>query len=379
MNYDYHRNYLPGSDKTTARTFSCPFYHKRGNFMGKLFKHLSQNDRIKMETMLNSGHKVVEVAEYLHVHRSTIYREIKRGEYTHRNSDYTEETRYSSDLGQKNHDWNAQGKGRNIKIGNDRPLAEYIEGKIIEDKYSPEAALAAAAESGIEFTTSISVRTLYRYIDKGIFLKLTNKDLPVKGKRKKHNKRVKVQKRASAGESIENRPDEVKDREIFGHWEMDTVKGKQGVTKSCMLVLTERKTRDEIIVKLPGQKAASVVEAIDRLERKWGDMFTKVFRSITVDNGVEFSDYEGLERSVLHEGEKRTFAFYCHPYSSWERGSNENNNRLIRRHIPKGEDFDEKQDRDIEYIENWINNYPRGIFGFKTSAQLFEEEIRKLA
>lgn len=379
MNYDYHRNYLPGSDKTTARTFSCPFYHKRGNFMGKLFKHLSQNDRIKMETMLNSGHKVVEVAEYLHVHRSTIYREIKRGEYTHRNSDYTEETRYSSDLGQKNHDWNAQGKGRNIKIGNDRPLAEYIEGKIIEDKYSPEAALAAAAESGIEFTTSISVRTLYRYIDKGIFLKLTNKDLPVKGKRKKHNKRVRVQKRASAGESIENRPDEVKDREIFGHWEMDTVKGKQGVTKSCMLVLTERKTRDEIIVKLPDQKAASVVEAIDRLERKWGDVFTKVFRSITVDNGVEFSDYEGLERSVLHEGEKRTFAFYCHPYSSWERGSNENNNRLIRRHIPKGEDFDEKQDRDIEYIENWINNYPRGIFGFKTSAQLFEEEIRKLA
>lgn len=379
MNYDYHRNYLPGSDKTTARTFSCPFYHKRGNFMGKLFKHLSQNDRIKMETMLNSGHKVVEVAEYLHVHRSTIYREIKRGEYTHKNSDYTEETRYSSDLGQKNHDWNAQGKGRNIKIGNDRPLAEYIEGKIIEDKYSPEAALAAAAESGIEFTTSISVRTLYRYIDKGIFLKLTNKDLPVKGKRKKHNKRVRVQKRASAGESIENRPDEVKDREIFGHWEMDTVKGKQGVTKSCMLVLTERKTRDEIIVKLPDQKAASVVEAIDRLERKWGDMFTKVFRSITVDNGVEFSDYEGLERSVLHEGEKRTFAFYCHPYSSWERGSNENNNRLIRRHIPKGEDFDEKQDRDIEYIENWINNYPRGIFGFKTSAQLFEEEIRKLA
>lgn len=379
MNYDYHRNCLPGSDKTTARTFSCPFYHKRGNFMGKLFKHLSQNDRIKMETMLNSGHKVVEVAEYLHVHRSTIYREIKRGEYTHRNSDYTEETRYSSDLGQKNHDWNAQGKGRNIKIGNDRPLAEYIEGKIIEDKYSPEAALAAAAESGIEFTTSISVRTLYRYIDKGIFLKLTNKDLPVKGKRKKHNKRVRVQKRASAGESIENRPDEVKDRENFGHWEMDTVKGKQGVTKSCMLVLTERKTRDEIIVKLPDQKAASVVEAIDRLERKWGDMFTKVFRSITVDNGVEFSDYEGLERSVLHEGEKRTFAFYCHPYSSWERGSNENNNRLIRRHIPKGEDFDEKQDRDIEYIENWINNYPRGIFGFKTSAQLFEEEIRKLA
>ena len=178
--------------------------------MGKYYKHLSQNDRIKMETMLNSGHKVVEVAEYLHVHRSTIYREMKRGEYTHRNSDYTEEVRYSSDLGQQAHDWNAQGKGRSIKIGNDLPLAEYIEDKIVNDKYSPEATLVAVAQSGIEFSTTISVRTLYRYIDNGIFLKLTNKDLPVKGKKKKHNKKVKTQKRAAAGESIENRPEEVR-------------------------------------------------------------------------------------------------------------------------------------------------------------------------
>lgn len=347
--------------------------------MGKHYRHLSESDRIKMETLLNKGYSKPEIAEYLHVHRSTIYREIKRGEYVHRNSDYTEEVRYSSDKGQQTHDWNAQGKGKPLKIGNDVKLAEYIEQKIVEDKYSPEAALAAAETSGIEFNTTISVRTLYRYIDNGIFLKLTNKDLPVKGKKKKKNKKVQAQKRASAGESIENRPDEVKDRETFGHWEMDTVKGKRGVTKSCMLVLTERKTRDEIIFKMKDQKAESVVDALDRLERKWGDMFYKVFRSITVDNGVEFSDYEGMERSILRPGEKRTFLFYCHPYSSWERGSNENQNKLIRRHIPKGEDFDEKQDRDIEYIENWINNYPRGIFGYRTSAELFKEELRKLA
>ena len=187
-----------------------------------------------------------------------------------------------------------------------------------------------------------------------------------------------MQKRAAAGESIENRPDEVATRETFGHWEMDTVKGKQGVTKSCMLVLTERKTRDEIIFKLKDQKAESVVDALDRLERKWGDMFSKVFRSITVDNGVEFSDCKGMERSALTPGEKRTYLFYCHPYSSWERGTNENTNKLIRRHIPKGEDFDEKQDRDIEFIENWINTYPRGIFGFRTSEELFKEELEKI-
>lgn len=158
--------------------------------MGRKYKQLSQNDRISMETLLNKGHSVQEVADYLHVHRSTIYREMKRGEYVHRNSDYTEEVRYSSDKGQQTHDWNAQGKGRNIKIGNDIKLAEYIENKIVENKYSPEAALAAVATSGIEFSTTISVRTLYRYIDNGIFLKLTNKHLPVKGKKKKKNKKV---------------------------------------------------------------------------------------------------------------------------------------------------------------------------------------------
>lgn len=159
---------------------------------------------------------------------------------------------------------------------------------------------------------------------------------------------------------------------------MDTVKGKRGVTKSCMLVLTERKTRNEVVIKIKDQGAASVVEALDRLEIKWGNMFYKVFRSITVDNGVEFSDYKGLEKSVLKEG-RRTFVFYCHPYSSWERGTNENNNRLIRRHIPKGVDLEDTVDEEIAYIEEWINHYPRGIFDYRTSEELFEEELQKLA
>ncbi len=347
--------------------------------MGKIFKQMGRSDRIKMEVLLNAGHSKSEIAKQLHFHRSTIYREYGKGKYVHRNSDYTEEERYSCDLGQKVHDYAQEGKGRALKIGTDRKLAEYIENKIVDGKFSPEAALAAARKSGVEFKATISVRTLYRYIDGGIFLKLTNKNLPIKGKKKRHNKKVRVQKRASAGESIENRPKEADAREAFGHWEMDTVKGKRGTTKSCMLVLTERKTRSEIIIKLKDQKAVSVVEAFDRIERKWGDMFSKVFRSITVDNGVEFAEYEKLERSILNAGEKRTFIFYCHPYSSWERGTNENNNRLIRRHVPKGENFDDRQDEEIEYIENWINNYPRGIFGFRTSAELFEEELQKLA
>lgn len=347
--------------------------------MGRYFRQMSHSDRIKMEALLNAGHSKEEVAEQLHFHRSTIYREYKKGMYMHRNSDYTESEKYSSDIGEQIHEWNVQGRGRALKIGNDRELAEYIEDKIVNGRFSPEAALAEVVRSGIKFRTTISLRTLYRYIDNGIFLKLTNKALPIKGRRKKRKHAVRVQKRASAGESIERRPHEADGRDIFGHWEMDTVKGKRGVTKSCMLVLTERKTRDEIIIKMKDQGAASVVEALDRLEHRWGDMFYRIFRSITVDNGAEFSDYEGMERSALRKGKRRTFVFYCHPYSSWERGTNENNNRLIRRHIPKGVDFEAATDEEIAYIEEWINNYPRGIFDYRTSAELFKEELDRLA
>lgn len=248
--------------------------------------------------------------------------------------------------------------------------------KILDEKYSPEAALNALQQEGEQMC--ISVRTLYRYIDDGIFLKLTNAHLPVKGKAKKKEKQKPVQKRASAGVSIEKRPEEIMTREEFGHWEMDTVKGKRGVTKSCLLVLSERKTRNEIVIKMPDQGAASVVASLDMLEEKWGKLLSTVFKSITVDNGVEFSDTVGLERSCLR-AEKRTALYYCHAYSSWERGTNENINKLIRRHIPKGVDFDDRTADDIVYIENWINNYPRRLFKFKTSKELFEAELANLA
>ena len=131
-------------------------------------------------------------------------------------------------------------------------------------------------------------------------------------------------------------------------------------------------------VPVPDQGAASVVASLDMLEEKWGKLFSTVFKSITVDNGVEFSDTVGLERSCLR-AEKRTALYYCHAYSSWERGTNENINKLIRRHIPKGVDFDDRTADDIVYIENWINNYPRRLFKFKTSKELFEAELANLA
>lgn len=151
-------------------------------------------------------------------------------------------------------------------------------------------------------------------------------------------------------------------------------------TNYTLLVLTERKTRNEIIFKLPDHTDEAVVAALDRLERKWGaDMFKRVFKTITVDNGSEFADTEGLQRSIINEGEKRTKVYYCHPYSSWERGTNEVTNKMIRRKIPKGTNFDDRTEEEVESIENWINGYPRKIHGYHSAGELFEEEVKQLA
>lgn len=346
--------------------------------MARKFKQLTRADRLKIEALDKAGHGKKEIADQIGVHQSTIYRELQRGRYIHTNSDLTEEERYSPDIAEEKYQQNLRDKEPDLKIGNDHELAEYIENKIAKDGYSPGAVLGEIKAKGLEFETTISKPTLYSYIDKGIFLTLTNKDLPVKGVRKKKNKKVRTQSRAAAGDSIEKRPDDIDSREEFGHWEMDTVVGKKGESKHSLLVLTERKTRDEIVVLLFEHTMQAVVRALDCIEKKWGDLFPEVFKTITVDNGTEFSDCKGIEKSILMDG-NRTKVYYCHPYSSYERGSNENQNRLVRRKIPKGVNFDDKSIEEIQVVEDWINNYPREMFGWRTAAEMFQEELDKLA
>ena len=176
--------------------------------------------------------------------------------------------------------------------------------------------------------------------------------------------------RASAGTSIEHRPEEVNARTTVGHWEMDSVLGKKK-TKPALLVLSERLSRKELIIKVQDHTAASVVRALDRLERKMGSpAFRATFKSITVDNGSEFADVEGMERSCRRKG-ARTKVYYCHPYSSWERGTNENTNGLIRRWFPKGTDFSKVSVQEIQKVEDWLNAYPREILGFLSADAVF--------
>ena len=337
------------------------------------FKHLSWTDRLKIETMLKDKRHKQEIADEIGVHLKTIYNEIKRGRYIHTNSDLTEEERYSPEMAEAAYREHLAAKGPDLKIGNDHELAQHIEKKIAEDGYSPAAVLGEIKEQGLEFKTSICESTLYSYIDKGVFLTVTNKNLPVKGQKKRPYNKVKRAKRPPAGTSIENRPKEIDDRAVVGDWEMDCVEGKKK-TKKTLLVLTERKSRRELIRPMRDQTARSVVRVLDSLEREYGANFSKIFRTITVDNGSEFADCAGMEKSCRRKG-NRTKIYYCHPYSSYERGSNENVNRMIRRWFPKGTDFRKVTAKAIQKVEDWINNYPREILGFRTAEAVFQEGV----
>lgn len=198
---------------------------------------------------------------------------------------------------------------------------------------------------------------------------ITNDDLPVKKDRKKRRYKHIRKAYTHKGTSISERPKDVDTRADFGHWELDTVVGKQG-TLPVLLVMTERSINIEIIRKIESKSQECVVRELDKLKRRLGSgKFKKIFKTITCDNGCENLDFKGMEQSVLTKGE-RTKVYYAHPYSSWERGSNECANTLIRRFIPKGSNISNFSKRYIQFIEHWINNYPRKMFGGFSSYQL---------
>lgn len=344
-------------------------------------KNLTYTQRLMLEACLRAGlHKKI-IAKKLGVCLATVYNEIRRGTYLHKDyvsCDYVGEKiyktikRYSPDKAQERYRINQTAKGAPLKIGNDFEFVRFVEKRIIMDKISPCATLGEINRKNL-FRTRISKTTLYRYIETDIFPNIKTQHLPLK-RAKKHYRKI-IIKRPPKGISIEQRPVEILKRKSFGHWEMDCVIGKKNM-RDVLLVFTERLTRYEIIVKMKNRKSETVVKSLNKLEKRFGKSFRKVFRTITVDNGSEFSDFNGLEKSIFNG--KRVSIYYCHPYTSCERGSNERLNRDIRRWIPKGSDISKYTDEQIKAVENWVNSYPREIFSFATSAEMFENQLKAL-
>ena len=250
---------------------------------------------------------------------------------------------YSADMAQNHYDWNRMAFGKTSVWSPEKD--EIIRAGIL-NKLSPEV---ISQKKGMPCFS-----TIYSWIEKGWIKGICKKDLIYPRKRKKtfHKKTKDIRKRG--GLSIDLRPKVIENREEVGHFEIDLVilnktKGEQ------LLTLTDRKTRYEIVRLIKDKRAESVHEVLKKLSKQYN------FKSITADNGSEFMRLEEVMDCPI---------YYAHPYSSYERGTNENANRMIRRWLPKG--TQSATAKAVADIESWMNHYPRKMFNYKCPLDLPE-------
>ena len=339
----------------------------------KKFKHLNMSIR---DNMLKKGYTKKEIAAAVGCSIRTIYYELKRGSYEHTISKRKKELRYAPETAEEKYQENLRAKGRKSKLKENSKLKQYIHQKITEEKYSPEAILLEIKIKRQKFDIKVlSKNSIYLAIRRGYFQGITMEKLPQH--RKRLHEKIKITKRLPKGTSIEQRPAKANSREEFGHWEMDCMQGKKDKGKVA-LVLTERKTRFEIVEIMKNQTVNEVTKALNRIEKRLFSDFYKIFKTITVDCGSEFKDQEKIEKALYRKG-KRTNVHYCHPYTPSERGSNEVNNQLLRRWFPKSSDFNKVLKRNkVKLVQHWMNNYPRKQFQGFSSQYMFNIELEKL-
>ena len=335
-------------------------------------KHLDYRERQSIERWWNRDKlKKVEIARLLDRYEKTIRNEIKRGLVKNLTTEFVEIWVYSADVAQQRYEYYLKAKGPKLKIDNDYELKEYVEKSIKKDKKSPEVIAKEIKE--MTFKTQMCARTIRNNIANGDIYDIKPEDMIYNKIYKDKNKEKTICGKVPAEKSIDFRPQKANTREEYGHWEGDLVIGKRK-KGAVLLTFTERKTREEIIMKLPSKEAKEVVKAIDIIERIYKQDFSNKFKTITFDNGAEFRNWKSIEKSYDKRKRKpRTQVYYAHPYRSGERGSNENGNRLIRRFIPKGTDITLISEEFIKYVENWINNYPRAMFNYKSTNQILEK------
>lgn len=333
-------------------------------------KHLSPFERGQIEALHRAGHSIRDIGRRLGRAHQTISNELKRGTTTQLKTGRTPYTAYFAETGQAVYVRNRLNCGAKSKLLAASEFIDFACEKITDQGWSPDAVVGFANnQTDWKGKPMVSTKTLYNYIDLDL-LHVRNIDLPMKTRRNTKTKRVRSNRRI-LGMSIAERPPEIEERAEFGHWEIDTVEGQKS-DDNVLLTLIERKTRNYYAILLDDQDHDSVDYAITQLQRDFGELFPQVFKTITSDNGSEFSNLTVGLQGV-------TDVYFCHPYSPYERGSNERHNGLLRRYIPKGKAISDYSSNAIQRIYQTLNNLPRRILDYQQPAVLFDEELAKLA
>ena len=314
------------------------------NCKKKQYNHFSFEEREILAVELAQGKTKKEIAEMLGRSPSTISREIWRNASFVRKNYLASHADKRSEFRKKRSHLKDRLKTQEIR--------EYVHEKL-KDGWTPEL---IAGRIGMEISgakTNHESIYLYIYHDKPSFIKY----LP-RGHRKRHKRGLKKGKRISKipnRTSIDDRPEIINNRARRGDWEADTMVSRQ--SSSVLVVLRERVTQFTFIRKVKNKSAEETKNAIIKMLKNLPEGLRK---SITYDNGTENALHEEVARTLNLE------TYFCNPYHSWEKGSVENTNGLIRRYLPKKTDFSLISDIEIRKIENALNNRPRKSLGFST-------------
>jgi IS30 family transposase len=340
------------------------------------YNHIQEAERRTLERMKDSGASNAEIAIALYRHKSSIGRELRRNSveqreavHTHSKSIdiplYRETRRYFADSAQRIYRERRRRTGAKCKLADCSMFVKYLEEKVKgPEKWSVDAAIGFAKLHRL-FKFIPSTKTAYNWIDGGQ-CGIRNIDLLLKVRRRL--KRPAHERKRILGKSIEERPESINERQEFAHWEGDGMVGRR--RKGHLLTLVERTLGYGILWDAKDRSADRVVGMLDELQEQYGMLFAQVFKSITFDNGPEFSDAEGIEKGG------RLTAYYAHPFSSYERGTNENWNGIVRRFIPKGKSLEDLDPDILQRINRYINQLPRKRFNYRTPEELFEQRLK---
>lgn len=331
-------------------------------------QHLLNEERHEIEVRLKDGWTVYRIAKHLGRPYNTIKNEIRRGTVS---LYHGKQKRYKADEGERVYKENRSKCRRINRCLQAAHFLMFVVSKFqSNEKWSLDAAFGAALKSGkFRRDEMVCTKTLYNYVDLGL-LPIRNIDLPEKLSRNTKTEKVRKNKR-NLGTSIEERPEIVESRTEFGHWETDTVLGTKDEGEPCVLTLVERMTRMCLWVKAYNHTAEAIQAALEQVMAYFGSKKNEVFKTITGDNGSEFADL-----SLLEDGKLKVY--FTHPYSSWEKGSNECHNRMLRRFIPKGKSISDYTADEICFFADCINGLPRKILGYCTPEELFEAQLDRI-
>ena len=330
-------------------------------------KHFSLGDRRELQGILSDSSKQYSLrqpAKYFNCAPNTIRNELKRGAHPHTG-------RYGAARAQRayiaSHS-NSICKSKRFLTSN---FVTWTVRKVLQEHWSLDACHGYALDNHLfPLKEIVCVKTLYNYVD-SMLLRLRNIDLPLKVRRRRTTRSIKKNLK-HMGRSIDERDSNVDERNEFGHWEIDTVIGSKSKSDNVVLTLVERITRKYVALKITSKTSFAVNEGIAYLKEYYGTKFSQVFKTITSDNGSEFAELSQIENDTSIK------IYFAYPYSSWERGSNERHNGLLRRFIRKGKRMDNYSYEDIMFIADWCNSLPRKILGYKTPDELFDFELDKI-